>query len=440
MSCYAVTKCVLPVDEPGAVQPLVDQPGLAMNSLVYGLCLSLLLVASSMFAHAADGPKGSLVIMGGSERYDTSEFWTEIVSLAGGPGAKIAILPTASSDPQRVASLVIDPLQKAGAETFVLPITWSNPSESAQQAANDPELAQKVLLAQGVFMVGGSQSRIVRALYNDDGSQTEVLKAMFQSYEAGGVIAGTSAGAAVMSRVMYRDAESVLKTMLEGVRMGKEIDRGLGFLPDDWFVDQHCLVRGRFARALVAMQHQGFPFGLGIDENTGVVIRRGHDLRVIGHKGVIVMDLSAATTDTTIEKFNLQNVRLTYLDRGDRFDLTTREVTPSLEKLEEQKIEPFSPDFRPFFRKQLFFNDILANTTVADLMGKLIDNKFPTAIGLAFDGMQARTEPVDGFEFLFTRDEESVGWYTERFGGDDYTVLNIRLDIRPIRITGPLYE
>jgi hypothetical protein len=48
--------------------------------------------------------------------------------------------------------------------------------------------------------------------------------------------------------------------------------------------------------------------------------------------------------------------------------------------------------------------------------------------------------PVDGFEFKFTRDEESVAWYTESFGGDDYTVVNIRLDIRPIRITGPLYD
>jgi len=62
------------------------------------------------------------------------------------------------------------------------------------------------------------------------------------------------------------------------------------------------------------------------------------------------------------------------------------------------------------------------------------------AIGLAFDGAAARETSVEGFEFKFIRDQECIAWYTELFGGDDYTVMNIRLDIRPIRITGPLYS
>ncbi len=153
-----------------------------------------------------------------------------------------------------------------------------------------------------------------------------------------------------------------------------------------------------------------------------------------------MLDLSRAEHDPNLGRFNLKNVRLTYLDRGDRYDLKTREVTPSDEKLEDEKIDPKSPDFRPYLDRPLFFNDILGNMTVADLMGKLMDSIHSEAIGLAFDGAEARKHSVDGFEFKFIRDNDSVAWYTEAFGGDDYTVLNIRLDIRPIRITGPLYD
>lgn len=73
-------------------------------------------------------------------------------------------------------------------------------------------------------------------------------------------------------------------------------------------------------------------------------------------------------------------------------------------------------------------------------MGKMMESTHGLAIGLAFDGLEARKHAVDGFEFKFTRDLESFAWYTEAYGGDDFTILNIRLDIRPIRITGPLYD
>ena len=132
-------------------------------------------------------------------------------------------------------------------------------------------------------------------------------------------------------------------------------------------------------------------------------------------------------------------MRLTYLDRGDRYDLKTRVVTPSEDK-DDEVLDPKSSDFHPYVKQRLFFNDILGNMTVPDLMGKLMENVHGEAIGLAFDGMEARQHSVDGFEFKFTRDLESIAWYTESFGGDDFTVVNIRVDIRPIRIMGPLYD
>lgn len=384
--------------------------------------------------------RGSLVIIGGSERFDHREYWEQIVELAGGPGSRIAVLPTASGDPVKKGGWVISALNKAGADAFLVPVAWRKVQISPQEAVADPELVAQVREATGVFMIGGEQDRIVKALFTPEGQPTPMLDAMWDVYRKGGVIAGTSAGAAVMSRVMYRDADSVLETMLRGVHFGKEIDKGLGFIDGEWFVDQHCLVRGRFARTLVAMHDQGFKYGIGVDENSAVIVRNGKDVKVIGYKGALVMDLSRAEHDPDIGRFNLKNVRLTYLDRGDRFDLKTLEVTPAEEKLDEEKLDPKSPDFHPDLKRPLFFNDILSNTTVVDLMGKLMESVQGEAIGLAFDGAAARKQAVDGFEFKFTRDDDSVAWYTELFGGDDYTVLNIRLDIRPIRISGPLYE
>ena len=383
---------------------------------------------------------GSLVILGGSERFDHIEYWEQIVELAGGPGCRIAVFPTASGDPVKKGGWVISALNKAGADAFLVPVAWRKMPRSPQDAVADPELVEQVREATGVFLIGGEQDKIVKALYTPEGQNTPMLDAIWDVYRKGGVIAGTSAGAAVMSRIMYRDADSVLQTMLRGVRFGKEIDRGLGFLDGEWFVDQHCLVRGRFARTLVAMHDQGFKYGIGVDENSGVIVRNGKDVQVIGYKGALIMDLSKAEHDTKLGRFNLKNVRLTYLDRGDRYDLKTRVVTPSDDKLDDEKLDPKSPDFQPYLDKPLFFNDILGNTTVADLMGKLMECMHAEAIGLAFDGIEARKHSVDGFEFKFIRDDESIAWYTESHGGDDYTVLNIRLDIRPIRITGPLYD
>ncbi|MDB5347933.1 MAG: cyanophycinase [Schlesneria sp.] len=383
---------------------------------------------------------GSLVILGGSERFDHREYWEQIVELAGGPGSRIAVFPTASGDPVKKGGWVISALNKAGADAFLVPVAWRKMPLSPQAAVADPELVEQVREATGVFLIGGGQDKIVKALYTPEGQNTPMLDAVWEVYRKGGVIAGTSAGAAVMSRIMFRNADSVLDTMLHGVRFGKEIDRGLGFLDGDWFVDQHCLVRGRFARALVAMHDQGFKYGIGVDENSGIIVRNGKDIEVIGYKGALVMDLSRAEHDPKLGRFNLKNVRLTYLDRGDRYDLKTREVTPADDKVDDEVLDPKSPDFDPHVKRKLFFNDILGNMTVPDLMGKLMENVHGEAIGLAFDGIEARQHSVDGFEFKFTRDKESFAWYTESYGGDDYTVLNIRVDIRPIRITGPLYD
>ena len=401
---------------------------------------AVLVILSAAAAPAAEAPKGSLVIIGGALRFDEEEVWEKVVALAGGSGAKIAVFPTASGNPVRAGNRIMGGLRRAGAVPFLVPVALQKIDVDYHQAVNDPELIAQVREASGVFFTGGEQGRIVQALYAEDGKNTPILNAIWDVYRKGGVVAGTSACAAVMSHVMFRDARNVLDTLTRGVTMGKEISRGLGFLDDSWFVEQHSLARGRFARSLAAMQSQGLKYGIGVDENTALIVTGGSHVEVLGDRGAVVLDLSQASVDQNVKEFNLKNCRLSYLDHGDQFDLATLAVTPAAEKRRDAKIDPNAADFKPEFDDRLVTNDILGNNTVCDLLNRLLINKTPDAIGLAFDGAAAIQQPTAGFEFHFYRGKDTLGWRTDAYGSEDFTVANVHLDVRPVQIAGPLYK
>ncbi len=426
----------------------------------------------------SEDAQGSLLIVGGGLKYANTQVWSRFVELAAARSEKtrrpptnklttvstkqssdeagprddavvaagaakpnIAVFPTASQNPRESGERVVEALKQYGANAFVVPVAVRRSEIDYRQAVNDPGIVALVQQADGVFFTGGAQQRITRALCDESGKNTPLLDAVWAVYQSGGVIAGTSAGAAVMSQIMCRDAGHVLKTMESGVAMGKEVDRGLGFLDDAWFVDQHALVRGRFARSLVIMKSQGLKYGMGVDENTAVEVRNGTDATVLGEKGTLVLDLSESASDEKADGFNLQNAKLTYLEHGDAINLKTLEVKPSAEKRQGEKLDPNAPTFRPTENRPLFFSDILGNATVVDLMTKLMQNRRGEAIGLAFDGTAAqRDESTAGFEFRFYRGPDSLGWLTGEFGGESYTVSNVRLDVRPVKIQGPLYK
>ncbi|MBV1774511.1 cyanophycinase [Burkholderiaceae bacterium DAT-1] len=400
------------------------------------LALLLLTALSSpgVQAEENDAIKGTLVIIGGALRNDNREVWSRIVDAAGGRHARIAVIPAASGDPEAAGKKAAVRLQAYGADAFVVPLSIRSKTHRAQDIASSKYWAEQIRRANGVYFTGGDQGRITAALRTTDGGNSPMLDAIWQIYRRGGVIAGSSAGAAIMSTTMFFDAMPTFDMLKNGVQKGKEISAGLGFIGPGVFIDQHLIIRGRFARMIPAMQQAGYTLGLGIDENTALVVREREHVEIVGYKGAILIDLSTATSDSTRREFNISRVRLSYLDSGDRFNLSTGQLTPAADKLQH----PLDPD-KPYFHGARFYPDILGNTTLTDLMFELIDSDQHEAIGLAFDHSKLR-EQGNGFEFRFYKTPDSIGYFSSTNGHESYSISRLALDIRPVQMNAPLYQ
>ncbi|HEY4084053.1 MAG TPA: cyanophycinase [Burkholderiaceae bacterium] len=424
-------------------------PILRSLSVVLTLALPLLVLAATPVvpvtrAGSAPQPdaqiKGYAIAIGGALKNDNDEVWQRIVNLAGGKGARFVVFGTASEDPEASAKQVVDLLQRRGAVAESLPVAPKFAWVDLNKVVRDPALIAKVRNARGVFFTGGSQERIVDVLI-PGGKSTPMLDAVWEVYRKGGVVAGTSAGAAIMSTVMFRDAPSVIDVMKGKWSDGKQVDRGLGFVGPDLFVDQHFLRRGRVGRMIPLMMAKGYKLGLGVDENTAAIIH-GEEIEIIGGRGALLVDLNDIKSDPTLGAFNVSNARLSYLDHGDRYNVHTRAIAPGPIKLRGEKLAASEPGFDPYYTEERFDLDILGDSTLANAMAQLVDSKRPDVQGLAFD---PRAKPTDtlsdlGFHFKLYKGDDTVGWSTTEAGAEEYTVENVYLDITPVRVPQPLFS
>jgi len=382
---------------------------------------------------------GTVIVIGGALKADSDAVWQRIVDEAGGAGAPIAVFPTAAYEPERIAAQIVGALQRCGARAEVIPVAPNLPGVDLQAALHDPALIARVAACRAVFFSGGAQELIVDTL-QPGGEATAMLGAIRQVFERGGVIAGTSAGAAVMSRMMFRDAMDSLAVLKGRWRAGQEYDRGLGFLGPELLVDQHFLKRGRIGRLLPALQALGCRLGLGVDENAAVVIQGGR-LEVVGGSGAVLLDLGEATRNAALPAFNLQGARLSYLDHGDCHDLVSGVTTPAPHKLAEPRIDPAAAGFQPRVQADRFFLDILGDGCIRCALTQLLDGPADQVSGLAYRTHHERDDPAPdlGFEFRLRRGPGFVGWRSAARGGDDCTVLQARLDVVPVRVAQPLF-
>jgi cyanophycinase len=210
------------------------------------------------------GLPGPLVIVGGGQVPKDAR--QAFFDLAGKEKAKIIVIPTASGDAD-------DPKQ---ADSFLKsweelkPLSLQILHTRDRQKADDPAFAAALSEATGVWFSGGDQAKIAAAYRG-----TRVEKELKKLHARGGVIGGTSAGAAVMSDLMIEGGTDTART-----------GEGLGFLPG-YVIDQHFTARKREKRLEGVIAANPAWIGLGIDEGTALVIR-GRVARVIGEGAVTV--------------------------------------------------------------------------------------------------------------------------------------------------------
>lgn len=385
-----------------------------------------------------DRNSGSLLIIGGALRSDNSAVWQSLIQQAGGKDKRIAIIPAASGNPDRAADFVLQTLKKYGGDAFVVPLSVkygaNNSQNKPSQIHQHPDWIAKIKDAGGVYFTGGDQAKITSALMTENGKPSPMLEAIWSVYRGGGVIAGTSAGAAIMSSTMFKNAKSVLTTLKLGVTDGDDIAPGLGFIGDSIFIDQHLIIRGRFARMLPVMLKKNYSLGIGIDENTALRVSPQQEIEVIGYKGAILFDLSQAKTHPSLLEFNVQNVEISYLSHGDRFLLLQKKIIPAPDKkfITQPSTEDHDqvPEISP---------NILGNTAIVELMTSLVEGSQNSALGLAFS-LESNVKPNLGFEFSLYKTPRTRAYFSSDSGAEALTIMCLRLDVHPISMPHPLYQ
>lgn len=273
--------------------------------------------------------KGTLIPIGGNEDKgnETNENYTlefiddgilfHVVKESGGVNSKIVVIPTASSIPVEVGQNYLDAFTKLGCtNVHVLDIRSKEDSEKE-------ESIELIKSADGIMFSGGDQSKIT-----DKIGGTTIHKILLERYknEDGFVIAGTSAGAMAMANEMIAGGSATEAFIKGAVNMYK----GLGLIPE-LIIDTHFIQRGRFGRQSEAVAKFPNLLGIGLAEDTGMIIKNGNDCKVIGSGMVILFDGSNLThnNEKVLEEgtpMTMTNLTVHVLSNGDSFDIKNRKV------------------------------------------------------------------------------------------------------------------
>lgn len=230
----------------------------------------------------AAGKPGALLIIGGSEyREDARNILERFVALCGGPASRIAVLTAASKIGELVWQDYRTAFAKIGAHNCV-PIHIES-----RAGASHPAAVAAVDSADGIFMTGGDQKRLLSLV-----GGTAVAEAMHAALARGACVAGTSAGASAMSDAMLTYGRARLKPVKGTVGMGK----GFGFL-HGVVIDQHFSQRRRLSRLLTLVAQNKGLMGVGIDEDTALLIEADDSIEIIGAGTVTVVDGRSMVTD-----------------------------------------------------------------------------------------------------------------------------------------------
>src|SRR5687768_15732591 len=253
---------------------------------------------------------GHLLVIGGAEdKYNERRILKKFLSLAGDDKAEVLIVPVASDFPEFAADVYTQAFRNLGVDN---PRVLRATSRQDIVHADVDKLLDGVT---GVFITGGDQMRLVSLLGGTEFA--ERLRQLVRDTNI--VLAGTSAGAAGMSTSMIVRGEATSHPHKSAVRLSP----GLGFLKNI-IIDQHFTERGRISRLITAVSYNPYNLGIGIDENTAIILNSQGVMEVFGAGSATIVDGSKITYNEIAEvadheSFSVCGVQLHVLCDGLEF-------------------------------------------------------------------------------------------------------------------------
>ncbi|RYY57127.1 MAG: cyanophycinase [Chitinophagaceae bacterium] len=281
-----------------------------------------------------DHPKGKLIAVGGAEdkgtNLETGDIFRNnlnffelgilrrVVEEAGGPSARIEIITTASTIPYEVGENYLDAFGKISC-TNVGVMHIRN-----RQDTQNPDFLERIRSCDAVMFSGGNQLRLSAT----DGG-TEFLRIMKRRYlEENFLIAGTSAGAMAMSNTMIYEGNATRAHLKGEVK----ITTGLGFI-NTLIIDSHFEKRGRFGRLAQAVATNPSCIGIGLGEDTGMLITEGNKMEAIGSGLVVIIDghdiLHSNIADIPDgNPVSIENLKVHFCEKGNGYLIRERQFLP----------------------------------------------------------------------------------------------------------------
>ncbi|HKZ67241.1 MAG TPA: cyanophycinase [Chitinophagaceae bacterium] len=276
------------------------------------IIVTVSLLVSCLFVQAQkiSYPKGKLFIIGGGDRSPT--LMKSLVVTAGmNSNDYVIVLPMSSASPDTsyyYFKADLKPVCKNPVINF----------NFTAERVNNKNWLDSLEKAKLIFITGGDQDRFMKAVIN-----TPVYKAIHNAYKNGATIAGTSAGAAVMSQHMITGQEltdTVYRSTFTRIKdKNIEIKPGLGLLTSA-VVDQHFIVRSRYNRLLSALAKFPLLTCIGIDEATAIIVQRSI-VKVVGESQVIVMQQPDGLEITASGLIKLKDMKFSIYTDGDVFTI-----------------------------------------------------------------------------------------------------------------------
>lgn len=406
-------------------------------------CLLAALQATAGRAALA-GEQGALIIVGGALSAENEAIYRNFVDRMGSANGRVAVIAAASGAPVESGLALADTLERYGVDRGRVDLVklatvdddttpdvneaeWSGNSDSVEEIA-------KISNAAAIWFTGGDQVRLAETLLKPDGGDTPMLGAIRQRLSDGAVIAGTSAGAAIMSRVMIARGDSLTALTQAPAKSGDPLGktgealvltRGLGFLPLG-IADQHFDRRarlGRLARALAEADPKDRT-GFGIDEDTALIVDLASGrASVAGAGSVIYLDGRDAESSQSKGRHSVSGLRVSVLTDGDEISLVTWHIEPAAYKtpIRGQTLNDHVP---PSGGGMAVAAPDLETTLSLDL----VDNSQTDAlsrISLAESGV--------GFRYRFEKVPATEGYRGKASDGRTrYTIVNVGFDIEQI--------